>query len=76
MLGMAHTIVTPPARAAAVPDAKSSLWVLPGSRRWTWTSIKPGERQHQHWQLLATGDTRDEGPPASAAWKHLPLLGL
>lgn len=44
VLGMAHTIVTPPAKAAAVPVAKSSLWVPPGSRRCTWTSISPGER--------------------------------
>ena len=44
VLGMASTMVIPPASAAAVPDAKSSLWVAPGSRRWTWTSIKPGMR--------------------------------
>lgn len=42
VLGMAHTMVTPPARAAAVPEEKSSLWVAPGSRRWTCTSIRPG----------------------------------
>lgn len=42
VLGMAHTMVTPPARAAAVPEAKSSLWVPPGSRRCTWMSINPG----------------------------------
>lgn len=33
VLGIAHTIVTPPARAAAVPEEKSSLCVAPGSRR-------------------------------------------
>lgn len=33
VLGIAHTMVTPPARAAAVPDEKSSLWVAPGSRK-------------------------------------------
>lgn len=42
VLGMAHTMVMPPARAAAVPEAKSSLCVPPGSRRCTWTSINPG----------------------------------
>lgn len=41
VLGMAHTMVTPPARAAAVPDEKSSLCVAPGSRRCTCTSIRP-----------------------------------
>lgn len=41
MLGMAQTMVTPPAKAAAVPEAKSSLCVPPGSRRCTWTSINP-----------------------------------
>lgn len=50
VLGMAHTMVTPPARAAAVPDAKSSLCVPPGSRRWTWTSISPGK-----WGSVGTG---------------------
>lgn len=47
VLGMAHTMVTPPASAAAVPDAKSSLWVPPGSRRCTCTSISPAGRAHQ-----------------------------
>ena len=42
VLGMAPMRVTPPARAAAVQEAKSSLWVWPGSRTWTWTSINPG----------------------------------
>ena len=45
VLGMAHTMVTPPARAAAVPEEKSSLWVAPGSRRWTWTSMRPEEEE-------------------------------
>lgn len=47
VLGMAHTMVTPPARAAAVPEAKSSLCVPPGSRRCTWTSISPGRTHRQ-----------------------------
>lgn len=54
VLGMAQTMVTPPARAAAVPEAKSSLCVPPGSRRWTWTSINPGEceGQGQSWEKI------------------------
>lgn len=47
VLGMAHTMVMPPARAAAVPEEKSSLCVAPGSRRCTWTSISPGNSEHQ-----------------------------
>lgn len=47
VLGMAHTMVTPPARAAAVPEAKSSLCVPPGSRRCTWTSISPARTRGQ-----------------------------
>lgn len=47
VLGMAQTMVTPPAKAAAVPEAKSSLCVPPGSRRCTWTSINPGECEGQ-----------------------------
>ena len=48
VLGMASTIVIPPARAAAVPELKSSLCVAPGSRKWTWTSIKPVENGSQY----------------------------
>ena len=47
VLGIAHTMVMPPARAAAVPEAKSSLCVPPGSRRCTWTSINPGRTHRQ-----------------------------
>lgn len=60
VLGMAHTMVTPPARAAAVPEEKSSLCVAPGSRRCTWTSISPGESEHQR------GSTGE----ASGAWGY------
>lgn len=53
VLGIAHTMVTPPARAAAVPEEKSSLCVAPGSRRWTCTSIRPENRsQKQRLQLI------------------------
>ena len=38
---MSSTMVTPPASAAAVPEAMSSFSVPPGSRRWTCTSIRP-----------------------------------
>src|SRR5690606_6525481 len=42
VLGIASTVVTPPARAAAVPVAKSSLCSPPGTRRWVCTSARPG----------------------------------
>lgn len=44
VLGIAQTRVMPPARAALVPEAKSSLWIWPGSRRCTWVSTSPGSR--------------------------------
>lgn len=42
VLGIAKIVVMPPASAAAVQDAKSSLWTAPGSRVCTCTSIRPG----------------------------------
>ena len=45
VLGMARIIVRPPANAALVHELQSSLWVAPGSRTWTWTSIRPGKRR-------------------------------
>jgi hypothetical protein len=43
VLGMQATEVMPPARAAAAPVAIVSSSSLPGSRRWTCTSIRPGQ---------------------------------
>ena len=43
VFGMGHTVVKPPAAAAAVPLAMVSLWLWPGSRRCTCRSINPGE---------------------------------
>ena len=42
VLGMASRLVTPPAAAARQPEYTSSLWVRPGSRRWTCISTRPG----------------------------------
>lgn len=77
VLGMAHTMVTPPARAAAVPDAKSSLWVPPGSRRWTWTSIRPGEQGSvrtppQRREMSHNPRAPDLAPSAPCGPVHLP----
>src|SRR5262249_50413269 len=37
-----HTAVKPPAAAAAAPLAIVSACSKPGSRRWTWRSMRPG----------------------------------
>ena len=42
LFGMSITVVNPPAIAALLPVAKSSLYVSPGSRRWTCGSMRPG----------------------------------
>ncbi len=42
MLGIVQIAVKPPAAAAAVPEAMSSLYSSPGSRRWVCRSINPG----------------------------------
>src|SRR6476661_1394377 len=40
--GMSMMVVTPPAAAARVADAKPSHSVRPGSLTWTWVSTRPG----------------------------------
>src|SRR5579872_1545601 len=42
VLAMAHTVVKPPAAAAAVPDSIVSFSGNPGVRRWVWMSTRPG----------------------------------
>ena len=42
VLGMQQTVVNPPAMAEAVPVLIVSFASPPGSRRWTWGSIRPG----------------------------------
>ncbi len=42
VLGMSSTVVTPPITAAREPVIQSSLYSIPGSRKWTWPSITPG----------------------------------
>ncbi len=43
VFGMQTTVVNPPAAAAREPVATVSLWVWPGSRKWTWMSTRPGQ---------------------------------
>src|SRR6478609_3674526 len=42
VLGMHTTVVKPPAAPAWEPVRIVSLWVWPGSRKWTWISTSPG----------------------------------
>ena len=42
--GMSRIVVTPPAAAARVAEAKPSHSVRPGSLTWTWVSTRPGIR--------------------------------
>ena len=42
--GMSMMVVTPPAAAARVAEAKPSHSVRPGSLTWTWVSTRPGIR--------------------------------
>ena len=46
VLGIAQIVVNPPQAAACEPVPISSLYVCPGSRRWTWRSTNPGITQH------------------------------
>ena len=43
VFGIAQTAVNPPAAAARAPVAMVSTSSRPGSRRWQWTSMNPGE---------------------------------
>ena len=51
---MAHTAVKPPAAAAAVPVAMSSLYSWPGSRRWVCRSMRPGTTQRSFTSMIRT----------------------
>lgn len=70
VLGIAQTMVTPPAKAAAVPEAKSSLCVPPGSRRCTWTSINPRRRGEIRVGVFTATDTRSQSRAPWAEEAH------
>ena len=53
-LGISKKLVTPPATAARASVWMDALWVSPGSRKCTWSSINPG---------------RIHFPPASIIWE-------
>ena len=44
VLGISRNVVTPPLAQARVAVCRSSLCVSPGSRKWTWSSITPGQQ--------------------------------
>ena len=44
VLGISMMEVTPPAAAARLSVRMSALWVSPGSRKCTWSSMMPGNR--------------------------------
>ncbi|EEQ36763.1 hypothetical protein CLUG_00887 [Clavispora lusitaniae ATCC 42720] len=57
--GMSTTVVTPPAAAACVPEAKPSHSVRPGSFKCTCASTKPG--------MMTLGDTSRSSPTSNRA---------
>ena len=69
VLGMAHTAVNPPAAAARVPVAMSSLYSWPGSRRCVCRSMNPGTTHEPR-----TSSTRvDFGTPAASPAPKRPI---
>src|SRR5262249_9656332 len=82
VFGMQQTVVKPPAAAARPPDAMSSLYSWPGSRRWTWRSTKPGSRSAPSSSMTrpaprCPGAMRATLPPSTStsASTSVPLAG-
>src|SRR5207302_647759 len=71
VFGISSTVVMPPAAAACEPVSKSSLYVSPGSRKWTCGSIRPGST----WKPLASMTSRAGGRSSrtitSSTWPSL-----
>jgi hypothetical protein len=53
--GMSRIVVTPPAAAARVADAKPSHSVRPGSLTWTCVSTRPGIRTSSSRRVMICG---------------------
>ena len=73
--GMSMMVVTPPAAAARVAEAKPSHSVRPGSLTWTWVSTRPGMQGFVVGQLddLGAGQPvaeRLDGDDLAAAHAH------
>ena len=70
VLGMQQTVVKPPFAAANVPVATVSLCSKPGSRRWQWRSMKPGQTTRPAASMTsAPSGAVSSGAPA---WTTLP----
>jgi hypothetical protein len=64
VLGMQQTVVKPPATAAREPDSIVSLCSPPGSRRWTWGSIRPGTTRRPSASMTCASAGARAGPIA------------
>jgi hypothetical protein len=64
---MSMKLVMPPATAAADSLAMQPLWVRPGSRKCTWSSIMPGSSQARRVDLDLRGKGDAAGDPVDAA---------
>src|SRR5215472_3365909 len=63
---MHATVVNPPATAARPPDAMSSLYSWPGSRRWVCRSTKPGATHSPCASITsAPGTSREDSTAAT-----------
>ena len=56
VLGMAQTVVTPPAAAARHPEIISSLYSRPGSRKCTCKSISPGAKTSPEASMILSAE--------------------
>ena len=67
--GMSTTVVTPPAAAAAVAEAKPSHSVRPGSLMCTCESTRPGSRTQSSAMVSSAAGAALEVAPAAGASK-------
>ena len=81
VLGIASKLVTPPAAAARQPVYTSSLWVSPGSRRWTCSppsqELQPAQWHRSLWPLPlgGLGRSRQLCHPPTEGWPLHPAPG-
>ena len=83
VFGISMNEVTPPATAARASLAMQALWVRPGSRKCTWSSIRPGTRilpvrsySWSAWVPAGMAPMRSMRPSRmrTSAWKRRPSL--
>ncbi len=66
VLGMLHTAVNPPAAAAFDPVMISSLYSYPGSLKWTWISMNPGQTIFPSASTISSFPSGDSSFPIAA----------